>query len=204
LISDLAIKLAQTSHTWRRLVAPVAEYVAQELWSSISGPTSTLARQRIATRLTQRNKREVKGSDVPGVKRPKPEHVCSGCGKSIRVERNHCADCAIDGATERLANAARIGRVAARSPEARAKHVASRRRHAQACSAWDASKQPAWLTSEVFSQQIQPLLADIPAAAIRSRIGVSRWYAGKIRQGHRPHPRHWQALAKLVGVSEGG
>jgi hypothetical protein len=94
-----------------------------------------------------------------------------------------------------------IGRVAARSQEARAKHVASRRRHAVACSEWDESKQPAWLTSEVFSQRVQPLLAKIPTAAIRSRIGVSRWYAGKIRQGYRPHPRHWEALARLARIS---
>jgi hypothetical protein len=106
-----------------------------------------------------------------------------------------------DGATLRLVNAARIGRVAARSPEARAKHAASRRRQAAACSEWDPSSQPAWLTSEVFSQQIQQLLANVPTAAIRSRLGVSRWYAAKIRQGYRPHPRHWQALAELVGVS---
>jgi hypothetical protein len=96
-----------------------------------------------------------------------------------------------------------MGRVAARSPEARAKHVASRRRHAQACSAWDASKQPVWLTSEIFSQKIQPLLVGISTSAIRSRIGVSRWYAAKIRQGYRPHPRHWFLLAKLVGISAG-
>ena len=83
----------------------------------------------------------------------------------------------------------------------RAKHVDSRRRHALACSAWDESRQPAWLTSESFSQQIQPLLANIPTSAIRLQIGVSRWYAGKIRQGYRPHPRHWQSLAELVGVS---
>jgi CRISPR-associated protein Cas1 len=202
LASSLAIKLCETSDTWRKLVAPVAEYAAQALWSSASKriPSSTPVRQRIATRLTQRTKREVKGSDVPIVKHPIPEHVCLGCGKPIKPERNHCADCAIDGATERLVNAARIGRVAALSPEARAKHVASRRRHAQACSAWDASSQPAWLTSEVFSQQIQPLLASIPTSAIRSRIGVSRWYAGRIREGYRPHPRHWLALAQLVGV----
>jgi hypothetical protein len=66
--------------------------------------------------------------------------------------------------------------------EGRAKHGTSRRRHAHACSAWDPSTQPTWLTSEVFSQQIQPLLADIPTSIIRSRIGVSRWYAGKIRR----------------------
>ena len=205
LVSALAIKLAQTSHTWSKLVAPVAEYVAQELSVSVSKPASPskLARPLIATRLTQRNKREVKGSNVPAVKQPKPEHACMGCGKPIKPDRNHCANCAIDGATERLVNAARIGRVAARRPEARAKHVASRRRHAQACSEWEASTKPAWLTSEVFAQQIQPMLAGVSTSAIRSQIGVSRWYAGRIREGYRPHPRHWLALAELVGVSEG-
>jgi hypothetical protein len=74
--------------------------------------------------------------------------------------------------------------------------------HVELCGAeWDASKKPAWLTREAFSQQIQPLLADTPTSTIRSGIDVSRWYAGRIRQGYCPHPRHWQALAKLVGVS---
>jgi CRISPR-associated endonuclease Cas1 len=201
--SSLAIKLCETSATWRRLVAPVAEYVAQELWSSVSKATSKakLTRQLIATRLTQRNKREVKGSEVPGVKRPKPEHVCSGCGKAIRPERHHCANCAVDGATERLVNAARIGRVAARTPEARARHAESERRHANERSSWNASNQPVWLTAELFSEKIQPLLAGVPTSAIRSRIGVSRWYASRIRQGYRPHARHWLALANLVGLS---
>jgi hypothetical protein len=36
---------------------------------------------------------------------------------------------------------------------------------------------------------------------IASRIGVSRWYAGRIRQGYVPHPRHWVALAEQVGIS---
>ena len=203
IVSSLAIKLCQTSDTWRRLVAPVAEYVAQELWSSASKPRSTskLAREVIATRLTQQNKREAKGSNVPEVKQPKPDHFCGGCGKTINAERTHCSNCAIDGATERLGSAARIGRIAARSPEARAKHVASRRRHAEACSAWDASKQPDWLTSEIFSQRIQPLLASVSTSVIRSRIGVSRWYASRIRQGYRPHPRHWEELGLLVGMS---
>jgi hypothetical protein len=121
-----------------------------------------------------------------------------GCGKTITKCPTRCGDCAIEGATERLADAARIGRVAARSPEARAKHVASRQRHAQACSAWDASRQPAWLTVEYYSQEIQPRIARISTPAIRAQIGISRWYAGRIREGYRPHPRHWLALAKLV------
>jgi hypothetical protein len=97
-------------------------------------------------------------------------------------------------------SAASLGRVAARSPEARAKHVASRRRHAEESSAWDQSRQPAWLTGEVFLKQIQPQLADVSTSAIHSRIGVSRWYAGRIREGYYPHPRHWLALAELVGL----
>jgi CRISPR-associated endonuclease Cas1 len=204
--SSLAIKLCGTTDTWRRLVAPVAEYVAHELRSSVPKPASpfALTGQLIATRLTQRKKREVKGSDVPEVKQLKVEHVCSGCGKAIYRKRTHCADCAIDGATERLADAARIGRIAARSPEARAKHVASRRRNVEACSAWDDSKQPAWLSREVFLKQIQPQLATTSTSAIRSRIGVSRWYAGRIRQGYCPHPRHWESLASLVGATSEG
>jgi CRISPR-associated endonuclease Cas1 len=201
LVSALAIKLAQTSDTWRKLVAPIGELVAQALWASISRPPSTPAGQGVATRLTQRNKRGVKGSNVPEVKLVKPEHVCSGCGRAIRPERNHCATCAVDSATERLMNAARIGRVAARSPEARARHAESERRHANARSSWDASSQPAWLTAELFSHKIQPLLADVSTSVIRSRIGVSRWYASRIRQGYCPHPRHWEALANLVGLS---
>jgi hypothetical protein len=99
-------------------------------------------------------------------------------------------------------SAARIGRVAARSPEARARHAESERRHANARSSWDESSQPAWLTAKLFSHTIQPLLADVLTSVIRSRIGVSRWYASRIRQGYRPHPRHWLALAGLVEASE--
>jgi CRISPR-associated endonuclease Cas1 len=200
LMAQLAIKLSETAPTWRRAVAPTAEWVAETLWSSKRRPTGAFS---LPTRLTQRNKREAKGGSSlpPTVPVPRPENICRGCGKTIQRRSTNCTQCQIDDATERLMDAARIGRVAARSPAARAKHVASRRRHAEARSAWDTSSQPAWLTSEVFAQQIQPMLANIPNAAIRSRLGVSRWYAGKIRQGHRPHPRHWEALAQLVDLA---
>src|SRR5258708_24750683 len=102
LVSALAIKLAQTSRTWTKFVAPITEYVAQALWASISRRQSTLARHGIATRLTQRNKREVRSSDVPQVKVPKPERVCRGCGKTVQGDSIHCAECDIDIATKRL------------------------------------------------------------------------------------------------------
>jgi hypothetical protein len=200
LMSTLAIELSKTAMTWGQAVGPIAEWVTRTLWSNSRKPDDQVAPP---TRLTQRNKREAKGAPpLPAVENtPRTQHLCRGCGKSIRAELNHCGQCAIDGASQRLIDAARLGRPASRSPEARAKHRASRRRHAEACSVWDASTQPAWLTAEIFTQTIQPLLAKLSTSVIGSRIGVSRGYAGRIRDGYRPHPRHWQALAGLVGVS---
>jgi CRISPR-associated endonuclease Cas1 len=202
--SALAIKLAQTSHTWGKLVAPIAEYVAQALWASISRPRSPVAQRRIATRLTQRNKREVKGSDVPLVKAPKPERVCRGCGKEIKGDSVHCKKCDLQIATRRLVEVAQVGRIAGHTSEAIAKEAATHRKHAQARAAWSPTMQPAWLTQQVFLEKIQPALAQASATNIAKRIGVSRCYAGQIRKGYRPHPRHWLALAELVGVSGSG
>jgi hypothetical protein len=53
----------------------------------------------------------------------------------------------------------------------------------------------------LYSEKVQPHLAAISSSTIAARIGVSRWYAGRIREGYRPHPRHWQALAELTGAS---
>jgi hypothetical protein len=40
-----------------------------------------------------------------------------------------------------------------------------------------------------------------PTSAIQSRIGVSRWNAGRIREGYRPDPRHWKALVELTAAT---
>jgi len=199
LLRTLTAKLSETMSVWGKLVAPWAEYVAHTL-----GTTTSRGRKSssIPTRLTQQHRRQAKGGlSGPTVAIPKPDRVCRGCGKTIRAGRTDCGKCAIEGATKRLVEAARIGRVAAHTPEALAKEGKSQRQHAKARSSWRASSQPSWLTTEFYSEKIQPLLADMPSSSIASRIGVSRWYAGRIREGYRPHPRHWQALAELVGVS---
>jgi hypothetical protein len=155
------------------------------------------------TRLTQQRRTEATGKVwISLVDHPKTDHLCRGCGKKITNESTNCAHCAVDKATERLIGVASLGRKAALSPESRAKHGATRRRHAKACSEWDASKQPAWITDRVYTEEVQPQLSQMSTSAIASRIGVSRWYAGRIRQGYRPHPRHWQALAQLMGVRQ--
>ena len=119
IVSSLAIKICETADTWRKLVAPVAEYVAQEIWSSVAKPaaTSKLARQLIATRLTQRNKRVVKGRDVTEVNQPKPEHACGNCGIQIPRDKTLCSNCAKQ--TTRMNF--RQGRKQAQHPEHRAR-----------------------------------------------------------------------------------
>ncbi len=99
---------------------------------------------------------------------------------------------------------ARSGRVAAQSPEAQARRSATKRRHDLARRGWLPSSQPAWLNGETYEQGIQPRLAGITCSTIASALSISEPYAADIRAGRRrPHPRHWQALAELVGVSGG-
>jgi CRISPR-associated endonuclease Cas1 len=204
--SSLAIKLCETSDTWRRLVAPVAEYVAQELWSSVAKPTSTskLAPQLIATRLTQRNKREAKGhpSFSPTQSAPLPESVCRICGRSVSPGRNYCSECAAITTRERIVDIAKVGRIASQASGPQAHRAQTQRRHALAKKAWQATSLPTWLNEEVYTHKIQPLLAGVANPAIMSAIGISVSYAVAIRAGRRrPHPRHWQALAELVGIT---
>ena len=75
-------------------------------------------------------------------------------------------------------------------------------RHDFAQAAWRPSSLPAWLTEETYLGRIQPLLAGITNKAVASALGTSVLYASAIRAGRRvPHPRHWQALAQLAGVT---
>jgi len=199
-MSRLCKRLSETASVWRKLVAPWAEYVAQALWTA-SKPKSHTDFIR-PTRLTQQRRTEAKGGVwAPRIKSPKSEHLCPGCGKTIQDRSRECARCAVGTATKKMLDAARIGRLTANGPEAQAKRAIKARKNALAQHSWKASDQPPWLTQELFEQKIQPLLANISMSVIRSSLGVSKWYASKIRKGYRPHPRRWLALAELAGLS---
>jgi CRISPR-associated endonuclease Cas1 len=201
LMSHLCARLSETAPTWGKLIAPWAEYVARNLWDTTSPSKSE---RRLSTPLTQQHRRVAKGRpSFAGVKAPKPERICRGCGKTVQGDSTNCKECDVAIATKRLVEVASAGRVAGHAPEAIAKEAATHRRHARARAAWNPAKQPSWLTEKVFSEQIQPALARASATAIAKRIGISRWYAGRIREGYRPHPRHWKALVELVGISAG-
>ena len=74
--------------------------------------------------------------------------------------------------------------------------------HAVANTWWDPKSLPSWLTEECYAQKIQPRLRTVKVKEIAEAMQVSKPYAALIRAGRRPHPRHWQALAELVGISE--
>ncbi len=201
LMGGFAVRLSETAPTWARAIAPLAEWVARMLWSTM--PKSA-QRLRLATRLTEDHRRRAKGSlsnppDRPG---PRPPAVCRLCGAPIKCGFKYCADCAAAVSRENLIEAANLGRVAGHSPEARACQAEKQRRHAVALKAWNPSEQPNWLTKEVYREKIQPRLAGTTVPVISSTLGVSRPYAALIRAGrYLPHPRHWQILARIVGVS---
>jgi len=72
--------------------------------------------------------------------------------------------------------------------------------HAVANTWWDPSGLPKWLTEKCYREQIQPRLRDKKIREIAEAMQVSEPYAALVRSGRRrPHPRHWQALAQLVG-----
>ena len=195
LMAPFAVRLSETVTTWRRAVAPVAEWVAQEFWSTIRRPDAP-----IATRLTQSNKREAKGARIPtATSAPQPQNICRGCGKVLSKGSTHCATCAVEVSRKNMLEAACQGRIASKSPESRARVAATQRRQAIAQFNWDPNSQPRWLTEDVYRSQIQPLLRNVSLSQIASAIGVSLVYASDIRRGRRrPHPRHWRALAELT------
>jgi CRISPR-associated endonuclease Cas1 len=202
LMAPFATRLSETTVTWRRAVAPITEWVARAFWSTIRKPDTPFV-----TRLTQGNNREAKGrpSAPPAKAPPQPERVCHLCGKPVSFGRSYCSECDATTARERIVEIAKVGRIASHAPGPKARRAATQRRHAAAKKAWQPSSLPAWLDEEAYTRKIQPQLAGIANPTIMSALGVSVTYAVAIRAGRRrPHPRHWEILAKLAGASADG
>jgi CRISPR-associated endonuclease Cas1 len=197
LMASFAVRLDETAPTWGRAVAPIAEWMARELWST----TSKRARPRIpATRLTQNHKREAKGvsADISANTQPKPMHVCRGCGASVKRDRDYCTACGLVVSTDKILEVGEAGRLAAQSAEAQASRAETQRRNAIAQHAWNNSN---GLTEQTYAQEIQPRLSKVSISAIATALSVSWSYAADIRRGkRRPHARHWEKLAGLGRV----
>jgi len=199
LMSGFASTLSQTALKWAHLVAPVAEWFTREISRSKSERTNG-----VPARLTQRNKRSAKGSQPLPIARAKvkPERICHGCGKELVGDSIHCKSCSTEIMTEQRTAAGRLARTAAQTSKAQLKRAATQQVNALAQHAWKLSDQPSWLTADFYSTRIQPALLSVRGSLIARALKVSNSYARDIRKGQRqPHPRHWEALAELAGLT---
>jgi CRISPR-associated endonuclease Cas1 len=150
---------------------------------------------------------------------PVPLPICRGCGTRLPVEgpgrrprRVWCDSCLPQSLKERDLRLNRGGRQVAEQIRAATGTLPShddkaqaRRRRANlrqqlARLAWEDEHEnvpdTAW-----YLANVAPKLSDVSLPAIAAATGVSTSAASKFRRGIRlPAPRHWEALAGLVGV----
>lgn len=197
LMAALTEKLSDTSLIWARPVAPVAEWVAQAIWTQQRKPSSE---QLLPTRLTQRRRTEGRGREFlfSAIPRPKIQRICAGCGVTTKRGR-HCLKCGKEVSGEKLIELAKAGRVATLGANAQRKRSETQKRHEAAKREWRNSSSAKSVSQETYLKDIQPRLAAVTIPRIASTLAVSEPYAAAIRSGRRrPHPRHWSKLASLV------
>lgn len=201
LSASFATKLAETASTWRKFVAPWAEFIARELWNTTKRRSP--AQQSPPTRLTHQKKRETKGStySVSAAELPRADRICVDCGAGVKRDGDRCKVCNLALSTKSLIEGAKLGRIVASGVEAQRSRRATQLRHDAARQMWEQSGQRA-ITEEVYRTQIQPKLKGVPLSAIMNALHVSVVYASHIRRGRVPHPRHWKVLETLLGVAE--
>jgi len=201
LMGPFAVRLSETAAIWRRAIAPIAEWVAQALWNSHHKSSKPV--QSVPTPLTQRRRSEGRGNNfkVRTGSTPRQAKICEVCGAE-GVKNRYCRSCAVEVSRETMAQVALLGHAKPKSKKTKAHISKTLSEHAVANSWWDPSSLPGWLNEECYLQRIQPRLKTIKVRVISETMHVSRPYAAHARAGRRrPHPRHWQALAELVGVT---
>jgi CRISPR-associated endonuclease Cas1 len=201
LMGSFAKKLSETAQTWARAVAPVAEWVAQALWSSAG--KSARKGPSLPTRLTQRHRSEGRGNTFHVRTNPIPrvEKVCEVCGAE-GVKNRYCKSCAVEVSRENMAQVALMVHARPKTQRVKARISQTISSHAVANTWWDPANLPSWLTEECYVQRIQPLLRGKKVREIAEAMHVSHPYAALVRSGRRrSHPRHWSRLAELMGVN---
>jgi CRISPR-associated endonuclease Cas1 len=202
LMGPFAVRLSETVTMWRRAVAPVAEWVAQALWNSHHRSSRPV--ESLPTPLTQRRRSEGRGNifEVRTSVTPGHARICEVCGAE-GVKNRYCQSCAVEISRANMAQVALIGHTRPRTKRVKAHISKTLSDHAVANSWWDPSSLPNWLNEGCYIQKIQPRLRTIKVREISEAMRVSKPYAAQVRAGRRrPHPRHWHALAKLVGGND--
>jgi CRISPR-associated endonuclease Cas1 len=191
ILPPLTHRLADSLERWRTLVAPFAEQVAHTLADAspypVPKPTPLTATRRGArARIPKR------------ISRPLGT-VCQDCGAPIDRQRHYCPECwpahrQVNGLAGSTAARASLTTAAARARKGET--VSSGKLAAKAARAAAIGWSPtAW------DATIAPKLSGFTTRQIAEATGLSIPYANRIRRGTQvPDPRHWQAIANLVGV----
>jgi CRISPR-associated endonuclease Cas1 len=150
-----------------------------------------------------------------------PRRTCRGCGEILpALERDHastrrwwCDRCRSERRAElddRMRVAASVvaeqhraatGVIPSHTDKAQARRQDANRRRQLARLAWEVDHGGQSPDVEWYSRQIAPRLATLSLTEIAGALGVSTSSASKFRRGLRvPAPRHWTALAGLVGA----
>jgi CRISPR-associated endonuclease Cas1 len=202
LMAPFAQKLSETALTWSREVAPIVEWFAQEIWTTVPNASG---RRAPGTRLTKR--KWYAANRIPegqAKAAPETQSLCRNCGVAISVTAQYCGQCVVILARENLKKAGEQGRERALTPEAKAKRSDTARKKNAAQQAWDPASLPKWLTHDAYVNQVRPLLERCTRSAIAEVIDSGIDYAGQVRAGRRiPHSRHWEKLAELAGMAHG-
>ncbi len=187
--------------------------VDAERQAAVPHPAAGFAPNRAGMRPPSRRRTK------PTASPPLPLRSCRGCGGRLPVESKRatartewCPNCVVERREEigaSLPDAARVaavrfaertGTLPTHTAGARAARSASNTAQRIAEIAYEAAQNPEF-DREWYGTTVQPLLADFTLPAIAKATGVSTSAAAKWRAGRRiPHPRHWAALAGLVGV----
>jgi hypothetical protein len=158
-----------------------------------------------------------------GVSESPVPRMCSNCGKMLSSRRRKfCSEtCAVAyhlTTTQELP--AGSPEISTDSPRSKHGNGDKSRRHLALRRAWIAEHAPSrgaagsrernsWPAASGatfdqlyhwFETTVRPLLAKCSLADIRNATELSTGYVIRIRRGRTPHPRHFEALAKLAGV----
>jgi CRISPR-associated protein Cas1 len=205
---SLAARLAQTTGTWRRHIAPVVEGVAQTLAQagtrSITIASSlTGAHHRAAwdARNPDRKRRQTKAATPP------LPNACRDCGTHLPDRRKrYCDQCRArrwakhaahgrDNAAAVLARMRAEQRDPAHGGRAAESRGAKNAAHQRAVRDWTGDRPD----SEVFRIEILPGLRRVSTSELVAATGLSQHYCSLIRLGKKiPHPRHWDTLRAKV------
>lgn len=207
----LTAHLAMTAPLWRSLAEPAVSWFYKILGSSKqSAPKSSRSRARpnaITIPGFTIHSETIASVTIPSIAMPK---TCAECGRVLTRRRGtFCSKTCLfshNRATTGTAAPALAkyrasgGPNLSPSPAASEKRRSTNRSHALARYSLKLSPAQRAALNHWYAENAAPEIARFSNAQIRHATGLSSRYATLIRYGIPPHPIHFSALARLIGI----